>query len=70
MLVAGLIFWLRYVHDGKGMENYDVAQTAGMAKTRGDHFSHISGIWMINIYDTQWKPVVLRIFPRLILIFR
>ena len=33
------------------MVNYDVAQTAGMAKTRGDQFSHISGVWMIN--DTQ-----------------
>ena len=39
------------IHGRKGMVNYDVTQTAGMVKTRGDQFSHIIGVWMIN--DTQ-----------------
>ena len=38
-------------HDGKGSAKYDVTQTAGMAKTKGDQFSHIGGVWIIN--DTQ-----------------
>ena len=46
-----MIFDYDYLHDGKGMVNYDVAQTAGMTKTRGDQFSHISGVWMVD--DTQ-----------------
>ena len=35
----------------KDMVNYDEAQTTGMAKTRGDEFSH--GQWSLN---DQWYP--------------
>ena len=38
--------------DTKGMVNYDEAQTAGMAKTRGDQLSHISGV----LFD-QWSMI-------------
>ena len=35
---------MRCCHGGKDVVNYDVAQTAGMTKTRGDQFSHMGGV--------------------------
>ena len=37
--------------------NYDVALTAGMAKTRGDQFSYIRGVWRSMIHNKQFKAL-------------
>ena len=42
-------------HDGKGMMNGDVAQTAGMARTRGDQF--ICGVWMIFLFSSYFSSL-------------
>ena len=38
-------------HDGKGMVNFYLAQTAGMAQTKLTNLAMVSGVWVIN--DTQ-----------------